>query len=112
MNIQDFYRQDPEEFLKLPYESFDWYEVSLLEEKWTSWKETVKILTREKAITKGKGLSDYKIYSKHVPKERRRPFDPHTPELTRKCSRREWDSEVKNWKISVHLWVEANGHRK
>lgn len=100
--------EDPLCFLNSPYESFDWYEVSVEEEKWTSWQNIVQERIRQKGIDKGKGLRDYQIYSKTIPKEARRPCHPVTPDIKRKFSRKQWEREVRQWKISVHQWVDKN----
>lgn len=49
-----------------------------------------------------KRTDDYKAYVGEIPKTKREPHMPRTPNMTGKYSRRQWDGAVKKWKTEVH----------
>jgi hypothetical protein len=61
---------------------------------------------RQKQIDYGKVSVDYEEYLEEIPIEKRNRFHPRTPDKLQKTSRRSFDSQIKNWKISIHKWRE------
>jgi len=70
------------------------------------------ISRREKQIEYGKSTPAYERYINQVPKNARTFKMPHTPEKTKKYSRRQFDGMVKIWKIKIHEWdLLTNGEK-
>ena len=72
-------------------------------------KETDKrrLSQRQKQIDLGKRTDAYRRYAERVPKHARKrkgriPIDPVTPDITKKCSKRSFDGQVKAWKRQLH----------
>jgi histone RNA hairpin-binding protein len=59
---------------------------------------------RQKQIDIGKRTIGYSNYVKEVPRERRGREHPNTPRITKLCSKRSWDGQVKKWRRQLHLW--------
>jgi len=57
---------------------------------------------RGKQLDYCKRTEDYKAYVGEIPKTKREPHMPRTPNMTGKYSRRQWDGAVKKWKTEVH----------
>ncbi|XP_059156643.1 histone RNA hairpin-binding protein-like [Physella acuta] len=71
-------------------------------------EDPLRLARREKDILYGKTTDAYKKYVSTIPKNLRSgdlKLHPRTPEKTRKCSRRSWDSQVKIWKRRLHSWA-------
>lgn len=54
----------------------------------------------------GKVTSEYQRYILEIPRKKREPFHPRTPNKFRKCSRRKFDGQVKMWRKLLHAWDE------
>eukprot|EP01138_Halocafeteria_seosinensis_P009592 gb/GECG01009802.1/.p1 GENE.gb/GECG01009802.1/~~gb/GECG01009802.1/.p1 ORF type:complete len:282 (+),score=31.78 gb/GECG01009802.1/:1-846(+) len=63
-----------------------------------------RIQQRQRQIDFGKNTAGYDRYIKLVPKHKRKPTDPQTPNPTRKYSKRMWDSMVRTWRKRLHQW--------
>lgn len=61
---------------------------------------------RQKQINFGKVTSEYQRYVENVPRKKREPHHPKTPNKYRKCSRRKFDGLVKKWRKLLHVWDE------
>jgi len=61
---------------------------------------------RQKQLDYGKVTVDYEEYLNEIPREERKIFHPRTPDKYQKASRRHFDSQIKNWKKSIHSWRE------
>lgn len=59
---------------------------------------------REKQISYGKNTNGYENYISAVPKKLRTVDHPRTPDKLVKFSRRSWDTQVKIWRRTLHLW--------
>lgn len=66
------------------------------------------LLRRQRDIDKSKNLAAYANYVKSVPKPLREKGDPRTPNKFVRMSRRAWDGCVKQWKLQLHRWDDAN----
>ncbi|XP_031633582.1 histone RNA hairpin-binding protein-like [Contarinia nasturtii] len=64
---------------------------------------------RQKQIDYGKNTIGYDVYSKQVPKEKRTPEHPWTPQKNIKYSRRAFDGLVKIWRKKLHTYDPSNG---
>ncbi len=56
----------------------------------------------------GKKTAGYQNYLKAVPKHTRVPGPEHpkTPRITRQCSKRSWDGQIRAWRRALHRWDE------
>ena len=63
---------------------------------------------RQKQVDFGKNTIDYARYSKLVPRFRRTPEDPTTPDISDPMSKRRFDGKVKAWRRQLHAWGNAN----
>ena len=63
------------------------------------------LVRRAKQIESGRNTADYDWYVKTVDKKDRAGWMPRTPDMSRKCSRRNWDGMVEEWKNSIHVTV-------
>ncbi|XP_059159139.1 histone RNA hairpin-binding protein-like isoform X2 [Physella acuta] len=94
--------------LHLPSENDDSGEESKARLSAVKEEDPLRLARREKDILYGKTTDAYKKYVSTIPKNLRSgdlKLHPRTPEKTRKCSRRSWDSQVKIWKRRLHSWA-------
>lgn len=67
-----------------------------------------EVLTRrQKQIDFGRNTVGYDNYRRQVPKNRREPGQPKTPNMNMKYSRRAWDGLIKVWRKKLHDWDES-----
>ena len=59
---------------------------------------------REKQIELGKATKGYQAYSKAVPREKRTPQDPQTPDSREMCSKRQFDGKLHKWRKGLHQY--------
>ncbi|EAL68748.1 hypothetical protein DDB_G0277383 [Dictyostelium discoideum AX4] len=72
--------------------------------KKTPLKETdpKRLAARQRQIDIGKMTAGYKNYIALVPKSKRKPTDPKTPNKNQVCSKRSWDGQIKKWRRQLH----------
>jgi len=61
---------------------------------------------RQKCINFGKVTAEYQNYVMELPRKKRQPFHPRTPNKFRKCSRRKFDGLIKKWRRLLHAYDE------
>lgn len=62
---------------------------------------------RQKQIDFGRNTVGYDNYRRQVPKNRREPGQPKTPNMQMKYSRRAWDGLIKMWRKKLHDWDDS-----
>nr|CAH7750196.1 unnamed protein product [Callosobruchus chinensis] len=62
---------------------------------------------RQKQIDYGKNTIGYDNYIKKIPKDKRTPEDPQTPNKYMKYSRRAWDGLIRKWRLQLHKYDES-----
>jgi len=67
-----------------------------------------KILQRQKQIDYGKNTVGYEKYLKLVPRSKRGPTDPKTPNIYISNSKRAFDGIVKKWRRELHRYDREN----
>lgn len=67
-----------------------------------------KALQRQKQIDYGKNTVGYEKYLKLVPKSKRGPTDPKTPNIYISMSKRAFDGMVKKWRRELHRYDREN----
>jgi histone RNA hairpin-binding protein len=60
--------------------------------------------SRQKQIDIGKNTPGYKNYLQLIKKEKRKYYDPHTPDKYQVCSKRSWDGQIRVWRRLLHLY--------
>eukprot|EP00164_Ancoracysta_twista_P004980 GFYU01006774.1.p1 GENE.GFYU01006774.1~~GFYU01006774.1.p1 ORF type:complete len:289 (-),score=60.07 GFYU01006774.1:392-1258(-) len=63
-----------------------------------------RLQQRLKQINIGKNTPEYEHYLKLVPKDKRTPNDPFTPDVRQKMSKRCWDGQVRRWRRELHKY--------
>jgi len=63
-----------------------------------------RVQRRQKQISLGKKTEEYKLYIQHVPKGKRRPDHPETPDAFAQSSKRAFDRSVRTWRRALHTW--------
>lgn len=63
-----------------------------------------RLSQRRKEISYGKNTLGYDRYTRLVPKARRKPGHPRTPDPTLKVSKRQFDGLVRAWRRKLHDW--------
>ncbi|EGC36948.1 hypothetical protein DICPUDRAFT_94190 [Dictyostelium purpureum] len=63
-----------------------------------------RLAARQRQIDIGKMTAGYKNYIATVPKSKRKPTDPKTPNKNQVCSKRSWDGQVKKWRRLLHQY--------
>lgn len=69
--------------------------------------DEARIRARNKQIDFGKNTRGYERYVTSVPKncrERANPNHPQTPNPYKKCSKRSFDFQLRNWRRLLHQW--------
>ncbi|KAK5578013.1 hypothetical protein RB653_002963 [Dictyostelium firmibasis] len=61
-----------------------------------------RLAARQRQIDIGKMTAGYKNYIVLVPKSKRKPTDPKTPNKNQVCSKRSWDGQIKKWRRQLH----------
>ncbi|KAN0022894.1 hypothetical protein ACTFIU_005635 [Dictyostelium citrinum] len=61
-----------------------------------------RLAARQRQIDIGKMTAGYKNYIALVPKSKRKPTDPKTPNKNQVCSKRSWDGQIKKWRRQLH----------
>lgn len=64
----------------------------------------LRISQRQKQIQKGKNTDGYRRYIKKVPRERRLPTQPSTPNPYSALNKKPWDREYRAWRRQLHDW--------
>jgi len=64
--------------------------------------DPVVLKRRDKQISYGKNTIAYHTYLKNIPKAQRSEFHPKTPNRNRVYSRKNWDAQIKRWRIALH----------
>jgi len=59
---------------------------------------------RQKQIDYGKNTEGYARYCKLIPRRKRGIYDPVTPPMNLRCSRRTWDGMIRAWRRQLHSW--------
>ena len=67
-----------------------------------------KLLQRQKQIDYGKNTVGYEKYLQLVPKSKRGPTDPKTPNIYVSNSKRAFDGMVKKWRRELHRYDREN----
>jgi len=65
---------------------------------------TQRLQRREKQIKFGKATEGYLNYVRLVPKHKRGPNDPVTPDLAISSSKRSFDKITRQWRRQLHAW--------
>jgi hypothetical protein len=52
----------------------------------------------------GKNTPGYARYTELVPRAKRRPSQPHTPDVRANLPKRQWDAQVREWRRALHRW--------
>jgi hypothetical protein len=63
-----------------------------------------RLESRQKQIDIGKNTPGYKNYVQVIKKEKRKYYDPHTPDKYQICSKRSWDGQIRVWRRLLHLY--------
>eukprot|EP01103_Thecamoeba_quadrilineata_P013283 TRINITY_DN3642_c0_g1_i1.p1 TRINITY_DN3642_c0_g1~~TRINITY_DN3642_c0_g1_i1.p1 ORF type:complete len:460 (+),score=120.83 TRINITY_DN3642_c0_g1_i1:82-1461(+) len=63
-----------------------------------------RLETRQRQIDIGKNTIGYQNYVKLIPPEKRKRYDPQTPNKFQVCSKRSWDGQIKKWRRLVHQY--------
>jgi len=63
-----------------------------------------RLAARQKQIDYGKNTVGYARYCELVPRDKRRPEDPRTPDKYRVCSKRSWDGQIRKWRRALHKY--------
>jgi len=63
-----------------------------------------RLESRQKQIDIGKNTPGYKNYIQQIKKEKRKYYDPHTPDKYQICSKRSWDGQIRVWRRLLHLY--------
>eukprot|EP01125_Pyxidicula_operculata_P012728 TRINITY_DN4194_c2_g1_i2.p1 TRINITY_DN4194_c2_g1~~TRINITY_DN4194_c2_g1_i2.p1 ORF type:complete len:172 (+),score=25.72 TRINITY_DN4194_c2_g1_i2:188-703(+) len=63
-----------------------------------------RIDQRMKQINLGKNTVGYQRYITLVPRNTRKAQHPKTPDVTKLCSKRSWDGQVRKWRRELHEW--------
>jgi len=63
-----------------------------------------RLKQRQKQIDLGKKTLGYQRYADFVPRNKRKPWHPKTPDRTKICSKRSWDGMVRKWRRMLHRY--------
>ncbi|ELT96648.1 hypothetical protein CAPTEDRAFT_219525 [Capitella teleta] len=67
-------------------------------------RDPVVLQRRAKQIDYGKSTPEYAKYLAEVPKHVRTEDHPSTPNKNRQYSRRSWDTQIRIWRKTLHIW--------
>lgn len=65
-----------------------------------------RISKRIRQLSIAKKTAGYLNYLRHVPRDKRGPTDPRTPDATERISKRRFDGKVRVWRRRLHEWDE------
>jgi len=98
----DYGEPDQNEFSDEEYEGYE--ESNLLQFSLLQEISPKRLESRQKQIDIGKNTPGYKNYIHSVKKEKRKYYDPHTPDKYQICSKRSWDGQIRVWRRLLHLY--------
>ena len=70
--------------------------------------DPARLRTREKQLEYGMQTQGYLNDIAAVPKTKRKPTDPKTPNKYQGCSKRSWDGQVRKWRRDLHAWDDVD----
>ncbi|KAF2070220.1 hypothetical protein CYY_008466 [Polysphondylium violaceum] len=71
-----------------------------------------RLAARQRQIDIGKMTVGYKNFIEQVPKSKRKPTDPKTPNKYQICSKRSWDGQVRKWRRLLHQYDPSSAEGK